>query len=107
MKGRPHYPHQVSGKEKRQGRSKPPSGIAPSWPDKGRQNATGTYRRAPKPLHPDCKTDKHPHRALTRAWLRDGLTIEQATLYVQDNDSGALGQRALHVYAGMLAQLEK
>ena len=99
---RHHSPNTGRGKERRR---KPeggamPLGIAPSWPAKASFIPVGVYRRKAKPIHPGCATDKHPHRAFTRQWLRDGLTLEQATDLVRIKWPGdAVAERALRVYA--------
>lgn len=97
MKGRHHYPHSATGKDTRaQGEAKAPAGVRASWPAKGTQNATGKYRRKARPLHPDCATDKTPHRALVSQWRRDKVDASFIRTKLAQGD--ALERRAATVY---------
>lgn len=100
---RPHSPITGSGKERRQTAGKAPGGIAPSWPTQGRATSnTLGLRRTAKPTNPDCHTDKAPATTLIKVWLRDGLTLAQATSVVRTTyDGDALAERALDVYGKM------
>ena len=89
-------------------RSKPgsrePQGVAPSWPSLDRAPSPRTAaRRKTKSRNPDCTTDKHPHRRLTREWLRQGLTWHEAANLVRTSGQAdeAVAIRALDVYGKM------
>lgn len=104
MRERLHYPNTARGRERRTGAGREPGRVAPSWPNLNRAPAPRTVaRKAPKARHPDCATDRVPHRTLTRAWHRAGLTVEQAATEAANH--GALGERALTVYRKMQEQL--
>lgn len=64
---------------------------------------TGQKRRTPKRRHPLCTTDKHPHRAVVRDWMRQGFTLEAAADFVRTRfpDGDTLMERALTVYGKM------
>ena len=102
--GRIHSPHTGNGRNKRiRPTSTAPRGVQPSWPTLGSMpaNSLGLRRKA-KRQHPDCATDKQPHRAIVTQWLRDGFTHQMAEDFVRTRfPSDTLYIRALDIYRKM------
>ena len=83
-----------------------PSGIGASWPGKQSFIPTKRYRRKAKPMHPDCATDRKPHRELSRQWLKDRMPVALVEHLVRTRHEGdPLYIRALNVYRAMVAAM--
>lgn len=104
---RPHSPITGRGRAKRASRTggEQPPAVRAAWPGESAMPALRVrHHRARKPMHPDCRTDTHPHRALVQGWLRQRMTPAQA-IEAAGESPDALTRRALDVFAAMDAAL--